>query len=351
VKNIMSSSNNPYGRPAGTKNQRGHGAGGARTGAGRPSNYDTSVQQWVRERQETDQAADRARERAASDARLAAKLRQIETAKDKNHEDALKVLRSLSASESNDVSEREEEEGNDDQNEEEDADSRKYKRAAYMPPEKSCLFTQMKNIEEKWKKSPAFTAKDRMWYQGNSKDPVASNANSPEAWYKSKFDYFVWMPMDMFGTSVDLGTLKCIHGCEGHGGNAPNIKKHGSFAWRPMFCMDSITWVLHQRLECCQCKKTFTTIDPAFLPQLPTRVVERFPFFTSKRGPGIHQSIIFHFISLVGKGIMYGSYVNSINEIHRIRYSMESISYYDAVAEVLECSEANGGVFAPRVSV
>jgi len=81
-------------------------------------------------------------------------------------------------------------------------------------------------------KSPgAFAVKDRMWYQGNSKDPVLSNASSPEAWYKSKFDYFVWMPMDMFGTSLDLSNLKCIHGCEGHGGNAPNnIKKHGSFA-------------------------------------------------------------------------------------------------------------------------
>jgi len=39
------------------------------------------VQQWERQRQETDQAADRAREKVASDARLAAKLKQIETAK------------------------------------------------------------------------------------------------------------------------------------------------------------------------------------------------------------------------------------------------------------------------------
>ena len=63
------------------------------------------------------------------------------------------MLRSLAATESNDVSEHqeEEEEDIDDQNEEEDVDSRKYKRAAYMPPEKSCLFTQMNNIEEKWK--------------------------------------------------------------------------------------------------------------------------------------------------------------------------------------------------------
>ena len=82
------------------------------------------MQQWERQQQETDQAADRARAKPASDAKLAAKLKKIETPKDKNHEDALKVLRSLAATESNDVSEHQkEEEDNDDQNEEEDADS------------------------------------------------------------------------------------------------------------------------------------------------------------------------------------------------------------------------------------
>jgi len=45
------------------------------------------VQQWERQRQETDQTADRARKKAASDARLAAKLKQIETITEDNNFD------------------------------------------------------------------------------------------------------------------------------------------------------------------------------------------------------------------------------------------------------------------------
>ena len=104
-------------------------------------------------------------------------------------------------------------------------------------------------------------------------------------------------------------------------------------------------------LQCCQCKKTFTTIDLRFLKQLPTCVVERFPFYTMKRGPGVHQSLVLQFISLLGTGVMYGSYCRAMNEVHRILYDMDQISYYDSIDEALQLDIGGSGraTFAPKV--
>ena len=103
-----------------------------------------------------------------------------------------------------------------------------------------------------------------------------------------------------------------------------------------MFYFDRIVWILHHRMQCqkSDCKKTFASIDPRFLSQLPTRVVERFPFITTIGGAGIHQAMIFNFVNLMTKGLMYGTYTKSINELHNIRYAFDSIGYYDSIADL-----------------
>ena len=114
--------------------------------------------------------------------------------------------------------------------------------------------------------------------------------------------------------------IKCIHGCIGTGTTEKQDVKLHSYCWSPMICIDHKVWVYHQRLICNCCKKSFTTINPKFMSQLPTRVTERFPFFTSSRGAGIHQTLVLQFVSLVGTGVIFGSYVKSINELQQIKY-------------------------------
>ena len=151
--------------------------------------------------------------------------------------------------------------------------------------------------------------------------------------------------MDSFGTMVDLKRIKCIR-CK-----TSNCVQKKDIAWRPMICHDTVTWVLHNRLKCKDCGGSFASIDPDFLSQPPTRVVEQFLFVARKYGPGIHQSLVLQFVALVRKGIMHGSFVKSINEVLRINHSMDMISYYDSVSEKMKgCDRLNRELgFAPRV--
>lgn len=205
---------------------------------------------------------------------------------------------------------------------------KKYSRSSYMPKKDTCLYRLMQQHEAKWKNP--FSKKESLW-SDKRPDPVTMNSKDPEHWYASRFEVFNWIPFDSFGTLVNIEEIKCVH-C----GQKKGIRKHGTFCWRSMFRLEGITWIFHQRLRCLDCKKSFTTIDPSFLEQIPTRVLERFPFFTSKKGIGIHQSIVFQFVSLADKGIMYGTFVKTLNEVHRIQYDMNVISFYDSIAEAME---------------
>ncbi len=75
---------------------------------------------------------------------------------------------------------------------------------------------------------------------------------------------------------------------------------HG-YAWRPMFMLGRIVWVLHRRWRCLQrgdeCpggrgkRRSFASISPTALSKLPTQVSERFEFVTTVGGPGLRISL------------------------------------------------------------
>jgi len=215
---------------------------------------------------------------------------------------------------------------------------RKYQRSSYIPPRNSVLWKKMEMFKETVKDhSISNSSKDKyLWRDNNQADPVAAFNKKPEEFYLSNFHPFVWAPTKQFGLQVDLKQMKCAE-CK-----KCSLKLH-QYAWRPMFQFEKIIWVLHHRIECQEkgCKKTFASIDPRFLSQLPTKIVERFPFVTTIGGPGIHQSMIFHFVHLLTKGIMYGTYAKSINELHNIRYACDTISYYDCAADYTQGKENN----------
>ena len=137
-----------------------------------------------------------------------------------------------------------------------------------MPPKGSCLYSSMEEIQQQMKRGKA-TFLTKLAYGPSHADPVAAGSYSPDDWYPSRFNHFIWMPMDSFGTMVDLKRIKCIR-CE----NSNCLQKE-VMVWRPMICHDKVTWVLHNRLKCKGCSGSFASIDPDFLSQLSTRVVER----------------------------------------------------------------------------
>jgi hypothetical protein len=69
---------------------------------------------------------------------------------------------------------------------------------------------------------------------------------------------------------------------------------------------------------------------------MPTAIVERFPFLTTVSGPGMHKAMMYQFLRLATKGIMYGKFVNLMNEMKSIAYTKDHISYLNHLAEYLE---------------
>ena len=122
-----------------------------------------------------------------------------------------------------------------------------------------------------------------------------------------------------------------------------------------MICLDKIVWVLHRRVKCKSCKKTIAEIDPRFLSKLPTRVAERFEFVTTVTGPGLHQSLVYSLLFLLGKAVMFGTFVKMVNELHAMFYTMDHVSHMDSLAEYSRrkggLSEINEfGLFSPNTN-
>jgi len=351
---------NPWGNHCGTKHKVGKLTGGANRGQGRISNIER-LQREAENRNRQQQHAEAQRIAREKEKQKAAKQHQEIQ---KKYEDYCKVAAKIYESEGLDNSRDDDflsddedddhgkEYGSDDEEEPDELPTTVNQKAAkkafrYMPQKNSCIW-QLMNDHEMDMKSAFRRKGSKLWYWG-SDDPIAMNSHSAQKWYTSQFNVFNWLVFDVF--NIDIKNIKCIHGCKGTGMQERQAVKLHSYCWSPMICMDHRAWVYHQRLICNCCKKTFTTINPAFMSQIPTRVVERFPFFTTRRGAGIHEALVFQFISLVGTGVIFGSYVKSINELQQIKYAQDQVNYYDSIAEALENFDPNAMPFAPQVCV
>lgn len=339
------------GREKGTKNISTGLAGGARKGAGRKSNEERCQINKEKERKKElqNEYKRQSKERQKSiDRQRRERLQQ-------RKDEAVETLKQLSASmQDNNDDGVNEESGDHDDNYEKihdyDTDDesngngdavtverRKQFRRSYMPPDNSIIGQVLKKFQETFnasKQAKLLHYNTKMWYEPNESAGCSTGiCTKPDDWYRSSLYKFVWRPMSQFGKLVDINQINCIYGCEsGH-------LRLSSLKWRPMFYFEKIVWVLHHRIHCKKCGRTFASIDPRFLAKLPTRVTERFPFVTTSGGPGMHQSMIFQFTNLVKKGIIYRTYVNDINQQQRIRYDMDHINYYDTVADMMGAVE------------
>ena len=108
--------------------------------------------------------------------------------------------------------------------------------------------------------------------------------------------------------------LCCIQDCACIHCGKRELHSKGYF-YRPMHARQHLCHLLHRRLVCRACKRTFAEIDPRFLRLLPTIVVARFPFITSVRGPGIHVDVIKQFEELSVKEFATAAFAQSIKTL------------------------------------
>ena len=99
-------------------------------------------------------------------------------------------------------------------------------------------------------------------------DPLTSIAGVGKKTAEKIHANNVWT-FDTF--KISIRGIKCIHGCPGTGTEEEQDVKMHSYCWSPMICIDRKVWVYYQRLKCKSCNKSFTTIHPKFMSQLPTQ--------------------------------------------------------------------------------
>jgi hypothetical protein len=126
---------------------------------------------------------------------------------------------------------------------------------------------------------------------------------------------------------------KCIH-CD----KTESLQSNGWF-WRPQHSFHNTIWLLHRRVRCRSdrgidgCGRTFAEFHPKFMAQLPNVVVDRFPFLATVSGIGMHEAMVHQFLHLCVKGILFGTYSASINEIKTVRYWKDHLSYLDVLSD------------------
>ena len=344
----------PGGRPPGSRNQKGHGAGGARPNAGRKSR-EAHAEGAARalERFEARRATNAAAAGPAAAAEEEKKRREVEFRKktlkelqksahdqqiyDEEYCDARDVYPDLVEIDDDGAGDDEEEIEDyetDDEGEGETKKRRNRARSAYMPPPHSPLQLLLKKTHDKQKTSSSslqqLNENGKMWVPPEV-DPLAIKVTGPDRYCSSDTWQFIWRPFKQFGKHVQLSNLGCIHGCER--GDLENMLKLKEMRWRPMFWNDTIVWLLYDRIECKVCKRCTSTIDPRFLKLMPTIVVERLPFITTASGPGIHRSMLYLLNNLRTKQVTEGVFAGAVNEANRIRYDHNRVAYYDRVAE------------------
>jgi hypothetical protein len=204
-------------------------------------------------------------------------------------------------------------------------------KSGYKPSKGSILYEELENFREKVMTTMAFHRNGI----GNGRhefppefDPVSKEgAPVPKSWYTGRCKKFVYLPFHQYRNKAgDLKDYECIHCRE---------KKLESkmYAYRPMFNFAKIVWLYHRRLRCRACSGTFAEIHPDFLAQLPTIIAERLPFLTTGAGLGVHRLMLYQFMHMATKGILYGTFVNIYNELYRLDHDIDHCSFLDGTAD------------------
>jgi hypothetical protein len=205
-------------------------------------------------------------------------------------------------------------------------------KSGYKPSKGSILYEELENFREKFMTTMAFhrngIAKGRHEFPPEF-DPVSKDGTpDPKSWYTGRCKKFVYLPFHQYHNKAgQLKDYECIH-CHEKGDLESKM-----FAYRPMFNFAEIVWLYHRRLRCKKCFGTFAEIHPDFLSQLPTIIAERLPFLTTGAGLGVHRLMLYQFMHMATKGILYGTFVSIYNELYRVDHDIDHCSFLDATAD------------------
>ena len=229
-----------------------------------------------------------------------------------------------------------------------DDDKRKsIRRAFYKPPSDSELDLFLRKKKEEILDHPDRST-GREWY-GPTKSAVPRSDNiKPFDFVECKIHVFHFDPFYDQCTIIEkpLKDHQCIH-CKKEG----TLESNG-WNYRPQHDVErEEVWLLHRRLVCKKksggCGRTFAEFHPEFLAQLPTTVVESFPFITTPSGLGVSNSMMYNFLYDCCKGMLFTSYCNKQNEEKKRKYFQRQATYYDLLADRAKKKAELGVDFSP----
>ena len=221
----------------------------------------------------------------------------------------------------------------------------KRRRMKVKPAKDSALYKELDNLKEDILKDPNLKKGQQWWYPKSS--PVSRLSINPVDWFN--LIVFAFLPYHQFQALVGQSpakdhSIRCLK-CD----KSACLQSH-QLCFRAMHhATGEIVWCLHRRLKCKHCKATVAEIDPRFLAQLPTTVVEAFPFITSRKGAGIHQALLLQFTHLATKGILYGTFSNMVNELKRFGHSLTHVRFLDILQDRREKAAAAQQTILPEM--
>jgi hypothetical protein len=200
----------------------------------------------------------------------------------------------------------------------------------YKPPEGSFLYNEIKVFQNDIQSGLLRASVD----QGQQEFPPCRTAASqttaptPEMSYAANTWNFVFFPFRSHKHHLKpLKDYECIC-CKKKG-----TLESAEYNYRLAFDWSQPKWLHHRRVRCAGkegCRAQFAEIDPRFLSQLPTPVVEDLPFLTTTGGHAMNEMMVYHFMNLVTKGIMFATYTGSFNELYHLKHSKAHASYLDS---------------------
>ena len=222
----------------------------------------------------------------------------------------------------------------DNEDDNDDVASTKF-RQSYMPPPGTPLETKLASIQKQMMRGPM-----RMRWSVPESSPMSAglgNKPAPNAFYENVKVRNWNVKAQYAGLQIEYCCISC---------GEKNLKLLGT-RYRPAFGWSTIEWVVYERFSCqnnaCKGGKKnkgrhccFSTIDPAFIAQLPTVVARDFEYVFPASGPGVLLEMASSFLHFTDQHVLFSAFANTVNSMHREHYYKCMNQYYHLLNQWLD---------------
>lgn len=221
--------------------------------------------------------------------------------------------------------------------EDETTEQGKRESARYKPPRDSKLGKYLADTKELilGEDNNLDKRKGKVWYPPT----MVPTTNNPHSYCSATAWVYHFDPFGADGRKAGkpLKEHQCIK-CKRFG----YLLQSNGWHYRPQHNFQTVDWILHRRLKCRNdrsgkgCGGTFAEFHPDFMAQLPTVIAEKFPYLVTPSGLGIHQAMMEQFLPLSVKGILFGTYCSSINEMKMTEHWRTHCNYLDLLSDTMK---------------